>query len=99
MKKVSKQSKRRLFLLTVLLAAVTTLLVTSVFQDWVQIFKNKEEEKALSVKLQTLFEEEKSLNAEVTKLQDPEYVARYAREKYLYSKPGEIIIRIPKKTN
>ena len=30
-----------------------------------------------------------------TKLQDPDYVARYAREKYLYSKDGEIIIRIP----
>ena len=28
-------------------------------------------------------------------LEDPEYVARYAREKYLYSKDGELIIRIP----
>ena len=28
------------------------------------------------------------------KLQDPEYVAKYAREKYLYSKDGELIIKI-----
>ena len=27
-------------------------------------------------------------------LQDPNYIARFAREKYLYSKNGEIIIRI-----
>ena len=35
------------------------------------------------------------LEGTVTKLQDPDYVARYAREKYLFSKDGEIIIRIP----
>lgn len=31
---------------------------------------------------------------EVSKLQDPDYIARYAREKYMYSKPGEIILRM-----
>ena len=30
-------------------------------------------------------------------MQDPEYIARYLREKYLYSKDGEDIIRIPEK--
>ena len=40
-------------------------------------------------------DKEEELKATVTKLQDPDYVARYAREKYLYSKDGEIIIRIP----
>ena len=29
------------------------------------------------------------------KLQDPDYIARYAREKYFYSKDGEYIIKIP----
>ena len=29
---------------------------------------------------------------EVVKLQDPEYVAKYAREKYLFTKDGELII-------
>ena len=32
---------------------------------------------------------------DVDKLQDPDYIARYAREKYLYSKDGEFIIKIP----
>ena len=30
----------------------------------------------------------------VTKLQDEDYVLRYAREKYLYSKNGEKILKI-----
>ena len=34
-------------------------------------------------------------NSEVNKLQDDDYVARYAREKYMYSLPDEVIIRIP----
>ena len=38
--------------------------------------------------------EEEELKSEINKLQDPEYVARYAREKYLYSKDDEIIIKI-----
>ena len=31
---------------------------------------------------------------EVSKLKDPDYIARYAREKYMYSKNGEIILRM-----
>ena len=36
------------------------------------------------------------LESEMTKLEDEEYVARYAREKYLFSKKGEYIIKIQK---
>ena len=41
-----------------------------------------------------LKEEEEYLNMEVEKLKDPDYVARYAREQFLYSKDGEFNIRI-----
>ncbi len=40
-------------------------------------------------------DEEDKLNSDIKKLKDPEYVARYAREKYMYSKDGELIIRLP----
>ena len=33
---------------------------------------------------------------EIQKLRDPEYLARYAREHFLYSKDGEYIIRLEK---
>ena len=29
------------------------------------------------------------------KLQNPDYIARYAREKYSYSKDGEYVLQIP----
>lgn len=55
------------------------------------------EARELEKKLADLQEEEKELNSEIVKLQDPDYLARYAREKYFYSKDNEIIIRIPTK--
>lgn len=59
------------------------------------IYKMKEQKKQLEDRIASLKEEEKVLESDIQKLEDPSYVARYAREKYLYSKDGEIIIRIP----
>ena len=42
-----------------------------------------------------LEEEAKILESDILKLNDPTYIAKYAREKYLYSKDGELIIRLP----
>ena len=41
--------------------------------------------------------EEEELKSEINKLKDPEYLARYTREKYLYSAKDEIIIKIEDK--
>lgn len=71
------------------------LVVFSVFGDWVTIFKNKNQQIQLLEKYDNLLEDEEKLEGELNKLQDPEYVTRYIREKYLYSKDGEYIIRIP----
>ena len=71
-----------------------TFLVSTVFTDWVKIIENKKETTELNTYYEELLEEQDSLKSEVVKLQDPEYVARYAREKYLYTKDGETILKI-----
>ena len=53
------------------------------------------EKKELTKELASLKDKESELKADVEKLQDKDYVARYAREKYYYSKDGEYILRIP----
>ena len=55
----------------------------------------KKEKETLEGKLADLEEQEEILKTDIQRLEDPEYVAKYAREKYLYSKEGELIIRIP----
>ena len=54
---------------------------------------NKQQITLLQSSYEELLDTEAALKAEVQKLQDPEYVERYAKEKFLYTKDGEIIIR------
>ena len=93
--KISVKVKRRLIFQTAFLCILIFALIFSVFNDWSKIMQNKKKIKELNTEYTTLLEEEESLNSEITKLQDPDYVARYAREKYMYSLPDEVIIRIP----
>ncbi len=91
-KKTLSKAKKRFFLLTIALVVVVSLSIIQIFQDWISIVSNKTEIQNLNNYYDELLAEEESLNSEVTKLHDSEYVARYAREKYMYSLPGEFII-------
>ena len=88
--------KNKRFLLYLVLSFVTIISVTFyIGRFWVEIYEKKKEKEELKVLLVKLKEKEESLKVDANKLQDPDYVARYAREKYLYSKEGEYIIKIP----
>ena len=69
-------------------------MVVSVYKDFLTIIKNKNKTYKLTAKYEQLLDEKKSLTSEVTKMKDPDYLARYAKEKFLYSKDDEVIIRI-----
>ena len=59
-----------------------------------QIYKTKQEIDSVKTVYNEKLEKEEELKSEINRLQDPEYMARYAREKYLYSGKDEIIIKI-----
>lgn len=94
-KKKIKKSRKRLFLLG--LSSVVIIFVTTftIGKYWVEIFEKYQEKKDLDNELVSLKEKEEELKVDADKLQNPEYIARYAREKYLYSKEGEYILKIP----
>lgn len=98
-KRVSSKVKRRLCLLSCVLILMISVFIGTIFQDWVQIMQNKSMLADLNSQYNELLDQEESLNSEVTKLHDIDYVARYAREKYMYSLPNEIIIKIPNSSN
>jgi len=93
--KVSSKAKKRFFVLSFVFLGVVGFSVASIFKDWLAISENKQEIASLNTYYSGLLEEEESLTSEVTKLHDTDYVARYAREKYMYSLPGEFIIKLP----
>lgn len=92
--KHTKKEKLRLFLIPTITITLLILLISSIYKDWGTIFKNNRETKELSMKYDKLLSEEEKLKSEVTKLKDPRYVARYAKEKFFYSADGEMIIRV-----
>ena len=103
--KISKKAKLRILLFFIIFGGIIGSLSYSFFSNVnkiVSIKKEKQVLKDIAKKIEAsveLTDEEKVLNSDIKKLEDPEYVARYAREKYLYSKDGELIIRIPDEDN
>ena len=92
--KKTKKEKKRLFIISSLVILLIISLVTSVSTDWTIILENKQKIAKLSNEYNDLLTEEEQLKSEVTKLQDADYIARYAKEKYMYSSDGETIIRM-----
>lgn len=90
-----KKVKRKMLIIAIIYIALGAILLENVGQTVYQIYVKNKEKREFEQELVELKDKEDELKATVTKLQDPDYVARYAREKYLYSKDGEIIIRIP----
>ncbi len=94
-KKTNKRAKKRIFLFFIVFGTIIGSLSYSLFSNINKIMQIRKEKKELESELSELKDEEDVLNLDIKRLEDPEYVARYAREKYLYSKDGELIIRIP----
>ena len=90
----NKKAARRTKIYLFIILSLVSFLGYKIFSYWPKIFANYREKKLLAYQYQELLEEEEILIGNINKLKDPKYIARFAREKYLYSKNGELIIRI-----
>ncbi len=97
MTKKKKKSKARKRMLVLGLSSIFVIVVMTftIGKYWVEIFEKYQEKSILDEELTSLKEKEEELKVDANKLQNPDYIARYAREKYLYSKDGEFILQIP----
>lgn len=93
-KKISKASKRRLLLFGTISLVVIVYFFSILFSYAYNIYSLKQEEKKLQIELADLEHDEKLLKINIEKLKDPDYIAKYAREYFQYSKDGEIILKI-----
>ncbi len=97
-KKVIRKPKtfafRFLFFGVFSIVIIATIL-GSLSRVWISILDKYREKDKLEEKLTLLQEEGDSLSIDVEKLQDPEYQARWLKEKFFYSSDGEYIIRLP----
>lgn len=93
-KKNSARSRRHTVLKILFCFFIIALSVILSSSNINKIREKKLEKKELLNRLNEMKDEEKTLTDDVEKLKNPEYAARYAREKYLYSKNGEKILKI-----
>lgn len=94
MKKKGVKTKLRVTFYSIMLIITSILFLTTMFSTISKYIKINKEIKEDKISYKDKLLEEEELKSEINKLQDPEYMARYAREKYLYSKKDEIIIKI-----
>ncbi len=93
--KTKTKSRRRMLFLGLTSIIVIVATTFTIGKYWIEIYDKYQEQKSLEKKLISLKNKEKKLKVDANKLQDPDYIARYAREKYLYSKDEEFILKIP----
>lgn len=93
-KVITKKSKGRLLLLGSLSVIAFVFFCINVVSYTYKIVTLTKQEKTLSLKLDDLKTKKEELTVEIEKLQDPDYLARYARETYYYSKDGEYVIKV-----
>ena len=93
-KKVSKASKRRLMIFGILSIMAIVYFFVTLFGYTYSYISLKKEENNLKSQLVSLQDKKANLKIEIQKLNDPEYVARYAKENYLYSADGQYVLKI-----
>lgn len=93
-KRKTSKCKIRIFFALVIFGTITGCLGYNLFNNLMTIRKMNLEKKELNNKIVDLEKEKEVLETDILRLNDPDYIAKYVREKYFYSKEGELILRI-----
>ena len=92
--KMTRQAKARLLFFSPFCILAILVFAIKLGSYTKTIYDLENETNKLNNLYSSLQDDGDKLKSEITKLHDPEYIARYARENYDYSKDGEIIIKI-----
>ena len=96
-KRKASKHKIRFFVAFLVFSGITIALGYNLFSNVKNICEMKAEKKQLEERITLLEKEKDVLESDILKLKDPDYIAKYVREKYLYSKDGEVILRMDEK--
>lgn len=94
MARKTKKKKRRLIIFGTLSLIIIGYFIFNLCYYSYRIAVLEKSKKQLENQLTDLQKNEEDLTNDIQKLKDPEYIARFARETYMYSKDGEYIIKI-----
>lgn len=84
----------RMLIIFVVFNAIVATMGYTLIHNFTQVAKMKKELTSLKEEKVSLLEKEEAVQADIKRLSDPEYVARYVREKHFFSRENEIILRM-----
>lgn len=93
-RKYTAKTKGRMVVIFLFFGAIISTLGYTLVFNLKHVNDMKKELRDLEKEEFSLLEQEEAIQADIKRLSDPLYVARYAREKYFYSREGELILRI-----
>ena len=92
--KNNNKNTKRLLILGLTSIGIIVITTFTIGSYWLEIYEKYQERSELEEKLEYLQSREAVLRGDADRLQDPDYIARFARERYLFSKEGEIVLQI-----
>lgn len=88
------QPKYRKFL-GFIYVGISAVLIYTLSISAFRVIERRQDLASLQQKKEELEADKKMLSEEVKLLDDEDYVVRYAREKYIFSKDGEEVVKLP----
>ena len=93
-KRYSTKTKSRMLVIFLFFGMIIVTLGYTLFVNLKEINNLNKEMNKLDEEYVILLDDEAMIETDIKRLEDPVYIARYVREKYMYSKDGELILRI-----
>jgi cell division protein FtsB len=93
-RRITRASKRRLTIFGTLSIIAVVYFCISLIYNFYSIYHLAKEKDNLNNTYAELQQKAEDLKLDINKLNDPKYLADYARENYLYSKDDEYILQI-----
>ncbi|EPU7207908.1 FtsB family cell division protein [Listeria monocytogenes] len=90
---------RRLAFMAIIFAVVVGLLTITYTKQVLTLKEKKEKQVQVDKKMVAMKDEQDSLNEQIKKLHNDDYIAKLARSEYYLSKDGEIIFNIPEENS
>ncbi|EAC4739638.1 septum formation initiator family protein [Listeria monocytogenes] len=90
---------RRLAFMAIIFAVVGGLLTITYTKQVLTLKEKKEKQVQVDKKMVAIKDEQDSLNEQIKKLHNDDYIAKLARSEYYLSKDGEIIFNIPEENS
>ncbi|WP_338231939.1 FtsB family cell division protein [Companilactobacillus muriivasis] len=92
---VKKVHRRRMAMIGIVFAIILVVFGVQIFNSHRTYANTMEQIEISKQKLDKQKSTQRDLKLEVSQLRDTNYIEKYIREKYMYSKPGEQIYNLP----